>query len=175
LYLEHGVAPLFGVVPVPQSGFRVFQPCAARSTSVGARQKHSAFRRYDVSWTSSEWRPMPDYCYPRVTPKSVVREALHNPLRWSGPCRLWPEFAERPRQRRKRDRMDNVACVTVAGGTVDNQARHGGNRRRRKKRLVGRRTSLRGWRSQDRGGSNPPFRTNNLRRVCHLIAGQPVK
>ena len=26
---------------------------------------------------------------------------------------------------------------------------------------TGRRTSLRGWRSQERGGSNPPFRTNS--------------
>ena len=33
---------------------------------------------------------------------------------------------------------------------------------------TGRRTSLRGWRSQERGGSNPPFRTNNLRVITGL-------
>ena len=30
---------------------------------------------------------------------------------------------------------------------------------------TGRRTSLRGWRSQERGGSNPPFRTNTLQTI----------
>jgi hypothetical protein len=38
-----------------------------------------------------------------------------------------------------------------------------------------RRTSLMGWRSQDREGSNPFFRTNNLRRFIGGGGGQPVK
>src|SRR5438046_215953 len=40
---------------------------------------------------------------------------------------------------------------------------------------TGRRTSLRGWRSQDRGGSNPPFRTNNLQRFWQSVNCQVVK
>ena len=44
-----------------------------------------------------------------------------------------------------------VALVSGSGGT-------------------GRRTSLRGWRSQERGGSNPPFRTNHINQL-HGQAG----
>ena len=40
---------------------------------------------------------------------------------------------------------------------------------------TGRRTSLRGWRSQERGGSNPPFRTNNLRGLCRFSPRVCVK
>jgi len=39
-----------------------------------------------------------------------------------------------------------------------------------------RRMVLRGWRSQDRGGSNPPFCTNNLRLLLKdIVTGQVVK
>jgi hypothetical protein len=34
---------------------------------------------------------------------------------------------------------------------------------------------LMGWRSQDRGGSSPPFRTNNLEGFSDLTSGQLVK
>jgi hypothetical protein len=39
---------------------------------------------------------------------------------------------------------------------------------------IGRRTSLRGWRSQDRGGSSPPFRTNHLQRRRHNGVVDPL-
>ena len=57
----------------------------------------------------------------------------------------------RRRRRRRRSRRSRGSAVS-ASDRPDTHPRESGG--------TGRRTSLRGWRSQDRGGSSPPFRTS---------------
>ena len=76
----------------------------------------------------------------------------------------------RRQRRRPRDRRRTEVVGTHAGPSqVGPHPRESGG--------TGRRTSLRGWRSQERGGSNPPFRTS-LRlsrtqpKACNVTRGR---
>ena len=66
----------------------------------------------------------------------------------------------RARRRRRRQRRSSHSPTPASPGA---HLRESGG--------TGRRTSLRGWRSQERGGSNPPFRT--IRLAFQLASGEP--
>ncbi len=95
--------------------------------------------------------------------------------------------AEPARHRRRRSHRH--AAATAGSGAGDEAARPRRSPGPRRVRLspprgsggTGRRTSLRGWRSQERGGSNPPFRTSQkkarypgLFRSCPGIANEQL-
>src|ERR1043165_7463074 len=66
-------------------------------------------------------------------------------------------------------RRDPVLIYLIGSNALQRQ----GKRPARGSGGTGRRTSLRGWRSQERGGSNPPFRTIRLASEASELNGAP--
>jgi MFS transporter, ACS family, glucarate transporter len=94
------------------------------------------------------------------------------PFIWRACCSCWARCAGCGSIRPRRSLSDvSFGCRRQASGHILNEPIHPRTRKWRN----GRRTSLRGWRSQDRGGSNPPFRTIRLGLGSHqgLAHGRP--